>query len=64
MRYVLGVLESLLALAFLGTAVYRLVIGPWGLFELTVDLVMVIVGLWLGRMAIANLKPKSELNKA
>jgi hypothetical protein len=63
MRYVVGVVEALLALAFFATVVSQLIHGAYGLVNLAGDLVLVALGAWFLKVAIGNLKPKPELKQ-
>ena len=61
MRYLVGVLEALLAVALFATVASQLIGAKFGLVNLAGDLIAVALGLWLARKAIANLRTKSEL---
>jgi len=64
MRYLVAILEALLALAFLATVVSQLVGGKFGAVHLASDLILTALGLWLGKKAIANFRAKAEVPKA
>lgn len=59
MRYVVGSLEALLALAFFATVVSQLISGKFAVINIASDLILAAIGLWLAKMAIANFKVKS-----
>lgn len=58
MRYVVGILEALLALAFIVTAIIQLVRGNFGATGLASSLVLIAVGAWLAKMAVGNFRSK------
>lgn len=58
MRYIVGTLEALLALAFIATAIVQLVRGKFGTTDLASSLILIAVGAWLAKMAITNLRSK------
>lgn len=64
MRYVLAILETLLALGFFATAIYQLVSERPGAINLATDSIMVAIGLWLAKRAAANFKSKPGPGKA
>lgn len=63
MKHALGILEALLALAFLATAVVQLLRGKLGATDLASDLILVALGLWLAKMAVANLRSQPASTK-
>ena len=63
MRYMVGAVEALLALAFFATVVSQLIHGAFGLVNLATDLVLVALGIWLAKVALGNLKPRPELKQ-
>jgi hypothetical protein len=58
MRYASGILEALLAVAFLATSTVQLVHGNFGTTNLATDLIMIALGAWLAKLAVANFRPK------
>jgi hypothetical protein len=64
MRYMVAILEALLSLGFLATVVSQLIDGKFGALNLASDLLMIALGLWLAKKAIANIKAKSGLRQA
>jgi hypothetical protein len=64
MRYVVAILEALLALGFFSTVVYQLIGRNFGVVNLASDLVLVAIGLWLAKKAIDNFKAKPGLPQA
>jgi hypothetical protein len=58
MRHVLGVLEALLALAFIATAVVQLLRGKFGATDLASSLILIALGAWLAKMALGNFRSK------
>ena len=61
MRYVVGVVEALLALACFGTVVSELIHGAFGVVNLAADLILIALGAWFIKVAIANLKARPAL---
>lgn len=59
MRYLTAVLESLLAVAFLATAAVQLVRGKIGATDLAANLILIALGAWLAKLAIANFRDKA-----
>lgn len=55
MRYVLGIVEILLAIAFIGTGIRFLTQGV-AIVQISEALLMFAIGGWLGKVAIANFK--------
>ena len=64
MRYLVAILEALLALGFLATVVYQLVGGKFGGVDIATDLVLAAIGLWLAKKAMDNFKTKPGLKQA
>jgi hypothetical protein len=64
MRYLVAILEALLALMFFGTVVFQLISAKFGAVEFASDLILTALGLWLAKMAIANIKTKPGLERA
>jgi hypothetical protein len=64
MRYMVAILEALLALGFFATIVFQLISGKFGAVDLASDLILAALGLWLARKAIANFKAKPGLGDA
>ena len=60
MRYALGILEALLAVAFLATATAHLVHGHFGATNLAGDLFLIAFGTWFAKLAVANCRPKPK----
>jgi len=60
MRYVLGIVEVLLAILFIGSAVVNVVKGEVGAVQLAASLLMVALGLWLAKKAMENLRGKDR----
>jgi hypothetical protein len=60
MRYLVAILEALLALGFLATVLSQLISGKFGAVNLASDLILVALGLWLARKAIANFRPNLD----
>jgi hypothetical protein len=60
MRYALGILEALLAVSFLATAIVQLVHGNFGTTDLAADLILIAFGAWLAKLAVANFRPKPK----
>lgn len=56
MRYVLGIVEILLAVAFIGTGIRFLTQGI-AIVQISEALVMFAIGGWLGKVAIRNFRP-------
>ncbi|HEY6251480.1 MAG TPA: hypothetical protein VI685_16095 [Candidatus Angelobacter sp.] len=63
MKYTLGILEALLALAFLATAVFQLLRGKPGATDLASALILIAIGLWLAKMAVTNLRSKPSMKQ-
>lgn len=61
MRYIVAILEALLALGFFATVVYQLIGGKFGGVDIATDLVLAAIGLWLAKKAMDNFKTKPEL---
>ena len=64
MRYLVAILEALLALGFFATVVFQLIGGNFGAVNLATDLILIALGLWLAKKSIANFKVKPELPQA
>lgn len=58
MRYFVAIVEALLALGFFGTVISQLIGGKFSVIDLATDLILIAIGLWLAKMAIANFKGK------
>ena len=64
MRYVVGILEALLALACFGTVVSQLMQGSsGGTVGFAGSAVIFALGFWFAKMAIGNLKPAKPEDK-
>jgi len=63
LRQVLGILEALLAVAFIATAVVQLLRGKFGLTDMATALLLIAVGLWLAKVAVGNFKSKPPSTK-
>ena len=55
-RQVLGILEALLAVAFIATAIVQLAHRKFGATDLATDLVLIAASLWLAKLAIGNFR--------
>ena len=64
MRYLVAILETLLALGFFATVVFQLLGRNFGAVNLAGDLLLTALGLWLAKKAIANFKSKPEMQQA
>jgi hypothetical protein len=53
MRYLLGIVEILLAIAFIGTGIKFLVTGL-AIVQISEALIMFAIGGWLGKVALRN----------
>lgn len=58
MRYVVGVVEALLAITCFGTVLSQLIHGAFGVLNLVTDLVIVAFGVWFVQVAVVNFKAK------
>ncbi len=58
MRFVIGVVEALLALACFGTVLSQLIHGAFGVLNLVTGLVLIALGIWFVQVAVANFKAK------
>ena len=63
MRYLVAILEALLALGFLAAVVSQLLSKKFGAVDLASDLILAAIGSWLAKLAIANFKAKPEAQK-
>jgi hypothetical protein len=64
MRYLVAILEALLALGFFATVATELIERKFGAVNLASDLILIAIGLWLAKKALANFKTKPETGKA
>lgn len=64
MRYLVATVETLLALGFFATVVAQIFGGHFGAVNLATDLILIAIGVWLAKMAIANFKAKPEVRQA
>ena len=64
MRYVIAVIEVLLALAFFATVVSQIASGAFGAINLASDLILIVLGLWLAKKALANIKAQRSMRQA
>jgi hypothetical protein len=64
MRYVIAIVEALLALGFLATVVFQLVSGRFGAINIATDLLLTVIGLWLAKKAFENVREKPGLRQA
>lgn len=64
MRYLVAIVEAVLSIAFFATIVFQLINREFGAFNLASDLILAIIGLWLARKALANIKAKPGVRQA
>jgi hypothetical protein len=57
MRYLLGAVEVLLAVAFIGSGIRMIVVNGPAIVPMAEMLLLAAVGLWLGKKAVANFRP-------
>ena len=64
MRYLVAIVEALLALVFFVYVASQLISGKFGLVDLAGYLLGTALALWLAKKAIANIKTKPGLGQA